>query len=69
MPPDFNLRDYLDARFLAIDDRFQRLEDGQETHRKEHREDGRQLVVGGSAGGVIGGVVVAILAYFGVRPQ
>ena len=60
MSPDdeYNLRDFLEAKFSDIERRLDRIE-GQ----------GPRAGAYGAVGTAIGGAVVAVLGYFGFRPQ
>ena len=60
MSPDdeYNLRDFLEAKFSDIERRLDRIE-----------EQGPRAGVYGAAGTAIGGAIVAVLSYFGLKPQ
>jgi hypothetical protein len=67
------LRWHLDDKFDGVEKRLDALGAAHQRHLDEHSnvraEDDRRAAKWGGIGTAIGGAIVAILAYFGVRPQ
>ena len=65
MSDDFGLRDYLAARFDAIDERLA----GMDRRFDRIEQAGPKAGAYGAIGTALGGAIVAVLAYFGVKPE